>query len=194
MLWSKQSITHRDGDAWLEEHRAHPLHHGSREFRNREWFHMVNDDIISMPDKWEYPWYAAWDLAFHTLPISIVDPIFGEAATGDDSPRAVPASQRPASRLRVELQRREPAGARLGDALPAPYRARPAGEVDLDFLRGAFNKLMLNFTWWCEPQGPIRQERFRGRVPRPRQHRRLRPERPACPPGATWSRRTAPPG
>src|SRR5439155_700924 len=61
------------GGAWLEEHRAHPLHHGSREFRNREWFHMINDDIISMPDKWEYPWYAAWDLAFHTLPIGIVD-------------------------------------------------------------------------------------------------------------------------
>jgi hypothetical protein len=59
MLWSKQYYSF-DGDAWLEEHRAHPLHRGSREFRNREWFHMINDDIISMPDKWEYPWYAAW--------------------------------------------------------------------------------------------------------------------------------------
>jgi len=55
MLWSKQYY-YWDGDAWLEEHHAHPLHHGSRHFRNREWFHMINSDIISMPDKWEYPW------------------------------------------------------------------------------------------------------------------------------------------
>ena len=66
MLWSKQFYFF-NGDSWLEEHHAHPLHHGSRDFRNREWFHMLNEDIISMPDKWEYPWYAAWDLAFHTL-------------------------------------------------------------------------------------------------------------------------------
>jgi hypothetical protein len=53
------------------------LHAGYRnpEF---EWFHMINEDIISMPDKWEYPWYAAWDLAFHTLPLSIVDPDFAK--------------------------------------------------------------------------------------------------------------------
>src|SRR5262249_44782414 len=73
MLWSKQYYSW-DGNAWLDEHGAHPLHRGSHDFRNREWFHLINDDIISMPDKWEYPWYAAWDLAFHTLPISIVDP------------------------------------------------------------------------------------------------------------------------
>src|SRR4030095_10154707 len=77
MLWSKQYY-YWDGDAWLEEHRAHPLHYGSRDFRNREWFHMINNDIISMPDKWEYPWYAAWDLAFHTLPLSVVDPDFAK--------------------------------------------------------------------------------------------------------------------
>ena len=75
MLWSKQYY-YLDADQWLEEHHAHPLHRGSRDFRNRQWFHMINEDIISMPDKWEYPWYAAWDLAFHTLPISIVDPDF----------------------------------------------------------------------------------------------------------------------
>ncbi|HEU4502427.1 MAG TPA: glucosidase, partial [Nitrospira sp.] len=77
MLWSKQYY-YLDADQWLDEHRAHPLHSGSREFRNRDWFHMVNSDVISMPDKWEYPWYAAWDLAFHTLPISIVDPDFAK--------------------------------------------------------------------------------------------------------------------
>jgi len=73
MLWSKQFFFF-DGDNWLDEHHSNPLHTGYRNSRNSEWFHMLNEDIISMPDKWEYPWYAAWDLAFHTLPISIVDP------------------------------------------------------------------------------------------------------------------------
>ena len=77
MLWSKQYY-YLDANQWLEEHHAHPLRRGSRDFRNRQWFHMVNEDIISMPDKWEYPWYAAWDLAFHTLPLSIVDPDFAK--------------------------------------------------------------------------------------------------------------------
>jgi len=67
MLWSKQ-FYHFDLDRWLVEHDAHPMTGtGQRASRNVEWFHMLNRDIISMPDKWEYPWYAAWDLAFHTL-------------------------------------------------------------------------------------------------------------------------------
>ncbi|MCU0555522.1 MAG: hypothetical protein MUF17_12280 [Syntrophales bacterium] len=74
MLWSKQFFFF-DGDNWLDEHHSNPLHSGYRSSRNSEWFHMLNEDIISMPDKWEYPWYAAWDLAFHTLPLSIVDPV-----------------------------------------------------------------------------------------------------------------------
>jgi hypothetical protein len=75
MLWSKQFFFF-DGDNWLDEHHSNPLHTSYRASRNSEWFHMLNEDIISMPDKWEYPWYAAWDLAFHTLPLSIVDPDF----------------------------------------------------------------------------------------------------------------------
>src|SRR5688572_26429156 len=66
MLWSKQFFFF-DGDNWLDEHQSNPLHSGYRSARNSDWFHMLNEDIISMPDKWEYPWYAAWDLAFHTL-------------------------------------------------------------------------------------------------------------------------------
>ena len=77
MLWSKQFFFF-DGDNWLDEHHSNPLHTGYRNSRNSEWFHMLNHDIISMPDKWEYPWYAAWDLAFHTLPLSIVDPDFAK--------------------------------------------------------------------------------------------------------------------
>jgi hypothetical protein len=87
MLWSKQYY-YWDGNAWLKEHHAHPLDAVSRDFRNRQWFHMLNSDIISMPDKWEYPWYAAWNLAFHTLPISIVDPDFAKQRAAD-APRAI---------------------------------------------------------------------------------------------------------
>src|SRR5215813_12242830 len=73
MLWSKQYY-YFDLDKWLQEHEAHPLvGENPRNVRNAEWFHMLNNDIISMPDKWEYPWYAAWDLAFHTLALSLVD-------------------------------------------------------------------------------------------------------------------------
>jgi hypothetical protein len=72
MLWSKQYFFY-DVDKWLEEHRADPLLDETAQVRNREWFHLISDHVISMPDKWEYPWFAAWDLAFHTLALSTVD-------------------------------------------------------------------------------------------------------------------------
>ena len=73
MLWGKQ-FYYYDVDRWLKEHEAHPLLGSkAREIRNSDWFHMFNGDVISMPDKWEYPWYAAWDLAFHTIALSLVD-------------------------------------------------------------------------------------------------------------------------
>jgi len=75
MLWSKQYFYY-DVDKWLKEHQGSPEQR--KQMRNSEWFHMLNDDIISMPDKWEYPWYAAWDLAFHMLPLAIVDHDFAK--------------------------------------------------------------------------------------------------------------------
>jgi hypothetical protein len=70
MLWSKQYY-YFDLEYWLREHKSHPLLESVRhDVRNTEWFHMLNSDVISMPDKWEYPWYAAWDLAFHTVSLS----------------------------------------------------------------------------------------------------------------------------
>src|SRR5215468_3762062 len=77
MLWSKQYFGF-DLDKWLEEHGVDPLRTRNRQMRNSEWFHMVNEHVISMPDKWEYPWYAAWDLAFHTIALSSVDPDFAK--------------------------------------------------------------------------------------------------------------------
>jgi hypothetical protein len=154
MLWSKQYY-HWDGDHWLEEHYAHPLHHGSRDFRNREWFHMINEDIISMPDKWEYPWYAAWDLAFHTLPLAIVDPDFAKEQM-ELMLRGIylhPSGQLPAYKWNFsDVNPPVHAWATL-----FLHRTEQAlrGKADVDFLRKAFNKLMLNFTWWVS-----RKDRF----------------------------------
>jgi hypothetical protein len=72
MLWGKQYYFF-DVDKWLEEHGVDPFAAPTRPVRNREWVHMINDHVISMPDKWEYPWYAAWDLAFHTIALGLVD-------------------------------------------------------------------------------------------------------------------------
>ena len=98
MLWSKQFYFF-DGDNWLDEHRSNPLHAGYRHSRNSDWFHMLNEDVISMPDKWEYPWYAAWDLAFHTLPIAIVDPDFAKDQLKLMLRRRLLAPERPDARV-----------------------------------------------------------------------------------------------
>jgi hypothetical protein len=109
---------------------------------------MVNDDIISMPDKWEYPWYAAWDLAFHTLPLSIVDPDFAKQqmdlmfrGTYQHPSGQVPAYEWNFSDVNPPVH----AWATL-----FLHRTEQAlgGEVDFDFLKSAFNKLALNYTWW----------------------------------------------
>ncbi len=114
MLWGKQHFYY-DLNTWLEEHNvgpSSPLWMRQR-VRNAEWFHMLNDDIISMPDKWEYPWYAAWDLAFHMLPMASVDLDFTQAAAGHHVAQRLPASQRSNARIRVELRRCQSSGARL---------------------------------------------------------------------------------
>ena len=128
MLWTKQYY-YFDVDRWLEEHGADPLYpNQTTQIRNRDWFHMVNDDVISMPDKWEYPWYAAWDLAFHasrsrwstsTSPSSSSTLMLRELYLHPE---------RPDAGVRVELRRREPAGPRLGDDLPLPEREVADGD------------------------------------------------------------------
>jgi hypothetical protein len=147
MLWSKQYY-YFDADRWLEEHRAHPLRKGTHVVRNREWFHMVNDDVISMPDKWEYPWYAAWDLAFHTTALSVVDPDFARdqlnlMLTGHYQH---PNGQVPAYEWNFS-DVNPPVHAWATLFLHRMDIGRK-GEADLDFLKAAFSKLTLNFTWW----------------------------------------------
>ena len=150
MLWTKQYFYY-DVDTWLEEHGVGPgsppaqRHH----VRNGEWFHMYNDDIISMPDKWEYPWFAAWDLAFHMLPLSIVDHDFAKAQLDLmlRNDYLHPNGQIPAYEWN------------FGDVNPPVHayatmqiylldKERNDGKGDIDFLKYAFSKLLVNFTWW----------------------------------------------
>ncbi|MEN6615378.1 MAG: glucosidase, partial [Syntrophorhabdus sp.] len=161
MLWSKQ-FYYLDADQWLKEHQAHPLHGGNRSIRNREWFHMVNQDIISMPDKWEYPWYAAWDLAFHTLPLSIVDPDFAKEQM-EIMLRGFylhPSGQIPAYEWNFsDVNPPVHAWATL-----FLHRTEQSlrGETDLQFLKSAFHKLILNFTWWVNRKDRFGKNVFEG--------------------------------
>ena len=169
MLWSKQHY-YFDLDLWLREHSAHPLRAPSRrDVRNAEWFHMVNDDIISMPDKWEYPWYAAWDLAFHTVALAMVDPDFAKRQLDLmlSAHYLHPTGQIPAYEwnfsdvnppvhawamtLVYGLERQL-----AGDGTEV---ARPE---DVDFLAEAFGKLLLNFTWWVNRKDPSGRNVFQG--------------------------------
>ena len=180
MLWSKQ-FYYYDVDKWLEERGADPFKAERRAApRNEHWHHMYNADIISMPDKWEYPWYAAWDLAFHVLALTLVDEDFGKQQLDLMLRRALPAPERPDARLRVELRRRQPAGARLGDDLHLPPGEGAARQGRPRVARAHLPQAAAQLHLVGEPQGPHRQQRLRGRLPRARQHRRLRPQRAAA--------------
>jgi Glycosyl hydrolase family 63 C-terminal domain len=161
MLWSKQFFFF-DGDNWLDEHRSNPLHKGYRNARNSEWFHMLNQDIISMPDKWEYPWYAAWDLAFHTLPLSIVDPDFAkeqmELMLG--ASYLHPNGQMPAYEWNFS-DVNPPVHAFATLFLQRTEHAL-RGDTDVDFLKLTFNKLLLNFTWWVNRKDRFGKNVFEG--------------------------------
>src|SRR5258705_8401231 len=161
MLWSKQFFFF-DGVNWLDEHRSNPLHHGYRNSRNSEWFHMLNQDVISMPDKWEYPWYAAWDLAFHTLPLSIVDPDFAKRQM-ELMLRAAylhPNGQMPA--YEWNFSDVNPPVHAFATLFLHRTEQRLRGETDLDFLKSTFNKLLLNFTWWWNGKDRFGKNVFEG--------------------------------
>ncbi len=161
MLWSKQYY-YFDLDRWLAEHNAHPLMGSSKQgVRNAEWFQMLNSDIISMPDKWEYPWYAAWDLAFHTIALSLVDFDFAkdQLLLMLRTLYAHPNGQIPAYEWN------------FSDVNP-PVHAwatlflfnieRELGRADLRFLERSFQGLMLNFNWWVSRKDPEGRNVFAG--------------------------------
>jgi hypothetical protein len=162
LLWSKQYY-HYVVKYWLEGDPDQPAPPDSRRHgRNHEWSHMYNADVISMPDKWEYPWYAAWDLAFHCVALAVVDPDFAkeqlllmlrewymhpngqlpayEWAFGDVNP---PVHGWAAWRVyKMEKKRR--------------------GKGDLEFLEKVFHKLLLNFTWWVNRKDAEGMNVFQG--------------------------------
>jgi hypothetical protein len=162
MLWSKQ-FYHYDVDKWLEERGSDPFKATRKAApRNEHWHHMYNGDVISMPDKWEYPWYAAWDLAFHVMALTLVDPDFGK------------------KQLKLMLHERymHPNGQipayewNFGDVNPPvhawstifTYRLEKlkTGEGDREWLKTSFQKLLLNFTWWVNRKDRSGRNVFEG--------------------------------
>jgi hypothetical protein len=162
MLWSKQFYHYVIQD-WLHGDPGNPPPPPERmRGRNHEWTHLYNADVISMPDKWEYPWYAAWDLAFHCVPLALIDPDFAK----DQLVLMLrewymhPNGQIPAYEWR------------FGDVNPpvhawAAWRVykidkKRKGKGDRDFLKRVFHKLMLNFTWWVNRKDAEDQNIFQG--------------------------------
>ena len=162
MLWSKQYY-HYVVEDWLKgDPNTLPPPAERQQGRNHEWFHLHNDDILSMPDKWEYPWYAAWDLAFHCIPLAIVDPEF--------------------AKHQLDLLTREwymhPNGQipayewKFSDVNPpvhawATWRVykieqKMTGQGDRLFLERVFQKLLLNFTWWVNRKDMEGKNVFQG--------------------------------
>jgi hypothetical protein len=163
MLWSKQ-FYYYDVDQWLNGDPAQPVPATSRKRgRNREWVHLNNADVLSMPDKWEYPWFAAWDLAFHCLPLALVDSHFAKSQL-DHILREWyqhPNGQVPAYEWA------------FGDVNPpvlawAAWRVykidqkQENGKGDQAFLERIFHKLLINFTWWVNRKDSEGNNVFQG--------------------------------
>jgi len=161
VLWGKQHFFY-DVDKWLEEHRADPLLAETGQARNREWFHMIGDHVISMPDKWEYPWFAAWDLAFHTIALSTVDIDFAKQQLELllDHLYLHPTGQIPAYEWNFS-DVNPPVQAWAAIFL---YRMEQAlrGKTDLVFLEGIFGRLMANFGWWINRKDRFGRNLFEG--------------------------------
>jgi len=162
LLWSKQFF-HYDVRAWLEGDPAHPPPPASRRTgRNAEWGHLYNRDVLSMPDKWEYPWFAAWDLAFHMLPFARIDPAFAKSQLLLMTREWYmhPNGQLPAYEFA------------FGDVNPpvhawATWRVYKLGvdgdgKRDREFLGRMFRKLLLNFTWWVNRKDAQGRNLFSG--------------------------------
>lgn len=163
MIWSKQFFYY-DVPEWLNGDPSQPTPPPNRNWgRNREWQHLNNADIISMPDKWEYPWYAAWDLAFHCIPLALIDSDFAKE-------QLVLLTREWYMHPNGQLPAYEWA---FGDVNPPVHawatwrvfqidRKRRGGAGDLAFLERVFHKLMLNFTWWVNRKDAQGRNIFQG--------------------------------
>ncbi|HXA56088.1 MAG TPA: hypothetical protein VNU84_01545 [Candidatus Acidoferrum sp.] len=162
LIWGKQAY-HYDVKRWIDGDPTQPKPDPSRRIgRNHEWTTLYNSDVISMPDKWEYPWYAAWDLAFHCVAMALIDPDFAkdQLALFLREWYMHPNGQLPAYEWN------------FSDVNPpvhawAAWRvykiaARVQGEPDRNFLERVFHKLLLNFTWWVNRKDPEGNNVFQG--------------------------------
>jgi len=168
MIWGRQFFYY-DVPQWLNGDPGQPAPPSTRaRGRNRDWRHLHNADIISMPDKWEYPWYAAWDLAFHTVALALVDPAFAKH-------QLVLLTREWYMHPNGQLPAYEWA---FGDVNPPVHgwaawrvfqidrkwrrRVRKDDTGDLAFLERVFHKLMLNFTWWVNRKDAEGRNIFQG--------------------------------
>ena len=162
LMWTKQ-FYHFIVNEWLDGDPDNPAPPQRRQGRNSDWGHLFNRDVISMPDKWEYPWYAAWDLAFHTLPIAEIDPHFAKRQLSLFLREWYmhPNGQLPAYEWN------------FSDVNPpvhawAVWRvykiAAEKGDRDLSFLASAFQKLLMNFTWWVNRKDENGNNLFSGGI------------------------------
>jgi hypothetical protein len=163
MIWSKQFFYY-DVPAWLKgDPGLFPPPAERKRGRNREWAHLNNADILSMPDKWEYPWYAAWDLAFHCIPLALVDAEFAKS-------QLVLLTREWYMHPNGQLPAYEWA---FGDVNPPVHawaawrifqmdRKQRGDQGDLAFLERVFHKLMLNFTWWVNRKDSQGRNIFQG--------------------------------
>jgi len=162
LLWSKQYYCY-DLERWLSgDVNTPPPPAERRRGRNREWRHLFNSEVLSMPDKWEYPWYAAWDLAFHCVPLALVDADFAKE-------QLVLLTREWYMHPNGQLPAYEWA---FGDVNPPVHawaalrvyqiERRRTGKGDRDFLESVFLKLMLNFTWWVNRKDAAGNNVFQG--------------------------------
>ncbi len=161
MFWSKQYY-YFDLDRWLNEHAAHPLQVQRHNVRNTRWFHMIADDVISMPDKWEYPWFAAWDLAFHAIALSIADLDYAKQQLDLllEQSYLHPNGQIPACEWNFS-DVNPPVHAWAVHYIYMVEKQRD-GKGDVDWLKYAFQKLLLNFTWWINRKDRTGRNVFEG--------------------------------
>jgi hypothetical protein len=149
LIWSKQ-FYHYNVDKWLKGDPAEPAPPAERlQGRNRQWRHLNNDDIISMPDKWEYPWYASWDLAFHCISFSLIDPAFAkqQLITLTHDWYMHPNGQLPAYEWAFS-DVNPPVHAWAAWRVYEIEKKNNNGIGDIKFLEVIFHKLIINFTWW----------------------------------------------
>jgi hypothetical protein len=162
LFWSKQ-FYHYDVRRWLEGDPAGPPPPPERNSeRNHSWIHLYNADVISMPDKWEYPWYAAWDLAFHCVAMALVDPDYAKE-------QLILLLREWYQHPNGQLPAYEWAFSDVNPPVHAwaawrvyKIEARRCGSADREFLERVFHKLLLNFTWWVNRKDPDGMNVFEG--------------------------------